>query len=733
MDINSTSAATLLEKVALLEQKIASIENQQNNYWLLSSAFSIFFMQAGFLLLEAGSVMSKNVKSIMMKNLLDTFGGGLAWYICGFYVYMYFADQNAPPFAPIPIVEKSQKDLIYNMFIQSFTFANCASTIASGGSASRMKSMGHLSLVLFLTAWVYPVFAHWLWATNGWLHQLGAIDFAGGSSVHMLGGIAALIGAISVGPRHGRFIKTIQGTLKVREIKGHNAVLIMTGTSILWYGWFSFNGGSSGYDNKYQSILRSTASLNTLIGGCAGGATVHIVNIVKNRNQKIDYSEDDDKRRQVYQPYEFNDLALGILGGLVTVTPCGPFIPVWAATLSSFVGVSFGAWVSEKMVQLGIDDPVDAFATHVPPAIVGILAIGLFATKESLIQYGIPTCIDEANCSYGVLLGGGWQLLGVQCLLLLICIVWSSQSYIFLAIYKRFGNDPENPPCGFKSCLYRFTKQEEKVGLDLSFYDGYAYPEMQVPEDLVLASGVKNVKRIIFPGSLSNRNSSKLEMNGANNSEKKKVDFRDTVLELPRIDLTLGGKYFIRIANSGDVEKIFEIVNASYEVEKDENSEFKFKSMDYFQHTDEVKNIIKNNNGSTLIIAIDTDTLKIVGCIGLTKELVATNNKKKKKKSDKNAMVVKISPFATSVQEQNKGIGKKLIEYAITFCRKDEISILKAWVINWRTDLFEIYKKLGFVATKTTKKYIAKTDDDKIKEGTYLQLFQLNIPAADST
>ena len=125
--------------------------------------------------------------------------------------------------------------------------------------------------------------------------------------------------------------------------------------------------------------------------------------------------------------------------------------------------------------------------------------------------------------------------------------------------------------------------------------------------------------------------------------------------------------------------------------------------------------------------------MKIVGCIGLTKELVATNNKKKKKKSDKNAMVVKISPFATSVQEQNKGIGKKLIEYAITFCRKDEISILKAWVINWRTDLFEIYKKLGFVATKTTKKYIAKTDDDKIKEGTYLQLFQLNIPAADST
>ena len=149
MDINSTSAATLLEKVALLEQKIASIEDQQNNYWLLSSAFSIFFMQAGFLLLEAGSVMSKNVKSIMMKNLLDTFGGGLVWYVCGFYVFMYFADQNAPPFAPIPIVKKSQTDSIYNMFIQSFTFANCASTIASGGSASRMKSMGHLSLVFF--------------------------------------------------------------------------------------------------------------------------------------------------------------------------------------------------------------------------------------------------------------------------------------------------------------------------------------------------------------------------------------------------------------------------------------------------------------------------------------------------------------------------------------------------------------------------------------------------------
>ena len=168
-------------------------------------------------------------------------------------------------------------------------------------------------------------------------------------------------------------------------------------------------------------------------------------------------------------------------------------------------------------------------------------------------MYGLPTCTSDTTCSYGLFLGGGWYLLGVQCLLIVICIAWSMQAYLVLEFYKRFGSNPENPPCGFDSWLYRFTKQEEKLGLDLAFYDGYAYPDQNIPEALILHSDIKNVKRIKLPGGLKNR-AAKAEKNVLS-TENDIIDFRKTVLELPAIDLKLGGKYFIRVANSNDAKK----------------------------------------------------------------------------------------------------------------------------------------------------------------------------------
>ena len=309
-------------------------------------------MQLGFLLLEAGSVMSKNTKSIMLKNLLDTFAGGLVWYLFGFYLFLYFGVPDAPS---IGSVIESRDSSTNALFLQSFAFANCASTIASGGSASRMKISAHVFIVCVLSCWVYPVFAHWLWAESGWLHRLGAIDFAGGTAVHMVGGISALSGSLSVGPRYGRFIQTIQGTWKVREIKGHNAVYIMTGTCILWYGWFSFNGGSLGYLRDFEQSLRARASLNTLIGGCTGGMAVHWSNLWANRDNSPDKNENDSGK--LSKPYEFNNLALGILGGLVAVTPCGPFIPKWAAALTAALGVWFAKWYRTNLFSWALMIP----------------------------------------------------------------------------------------------------------------------------------------------------------------------------------------------------------------------------------------------------------------------------------------------------------------------------------------------------------------------------------------
>ena len=395
-----------------------------------------------------------------------------------------------------------------------------------------MKISAHVFLVCVLSCWVYPVFAHWLWSGSGWLHRLGAIDFAGGTAVHMVGGISALSGSLSVGPRYGRFIQTIQGTWKVREIKGHNAVYIMTGTCILWYGWFSFNGGSLGYQRDFEQALRARASLNTLIGGCTGGMAVHCLNLWSNRDNAPDKNENDSGK--LSKPYEFNNLALGILGGLVAVTPCGPFIPTWAAVLTAALGVCFAQWASYKLIQLGIDDPVDAFPTHVPAAIVGIISIGFFATKESLLQYGIPTCTSNDLCQYGLFNGGGWALLGTQTILSLFTLVWSLQVLFFLEAFKYLTSNPEKSPCRCFGNLYRYSKKEEKMGLDLSFYDGYAYPDQPVPELMISTSSVRDVSRIKIPGSLTQRNGKSAHTNEEN--QKSSVDFTKTVLELPQID-----------------------------------------------------------------------------------------------------------------------------------------------------------------------------------------------------
>ena len=158
-----------------------------------------------------------------------------------------------------------------------------------------------------------------------------------------------------------------------------------------------------------------------------------------------------------------------------------------------------------------------------------------------------------------------------------------------------------------------------------------------------------------------------------------------------------------------------------------EASDFSFKSLDYYQHVDDFKNAIKTHNAMAYFVAIDTDSLEIVGVIGLTME-VSSGSKKKKKKD----LAFRISPFAINVADQNKGIGKKLIEFAATKCKKDGVGTLDAWVINWRTDLFEIYEKLGFTATKVTREYVPNEHDPNIKEGTYLILYQRHVSAEDT-
>jgi len=384
--------------------------------WILLAGILVFFMQAGFAMVEAGFTRAKNVGNIIMKNFMDFSIGSLMFYIVG-YSIMYGGEGAF--FGAFDFFYDKPDDL-HNLFFQT-VFAATAATIVSGAMAERTKFSTYLVFSLIITTIVYPISGHWVWG-GGWLSELGFHDFAGSTVVHSVGGWAALAGAWTIGPRIGKY------NGKANAIPGHNMVLGALGVFILWLGWFGFNPGSqlaiSG-DNAYAVAL---IVITTNLAAAAGAAVTMFVTWFR---------------------YGKPDLSMtlnGALAGLVGITAgCDAVSPEGAIAIGAIAGfvVVFSIEFIDKVLK--IDDPVGAVSVHGVVGAVGTLMVGFFA-KDG-----------------GVFYGGGFSLLGVQALGVLSIGAWSFGLGLIL-----FN--------GLKYTMgLRVSEQEEREGLDIHEHGQSSY------------------------------------------------------------------------------------------------------------------------------------------------------------------------------------------------------------------------------------------------------------------
>ncbi|NRD19311.1 ammonium transporter [Winogradskyella eckloniae] len=404
-----------------IEAAVAAINGDMGMLWMLISAILVFFMQAGFTLVETGMTRSKNAANIAMKNLLDICVGSLTYWLVG-YSLMY-GDTSNGWFFWSGLMQGEGADLLFQTM-----FAATAATIVSGAIAGRTKYSTYAIFSIIMTALIYPIAGGWQWQGSGWLTNLGFIDFAGSSIVHSVGGWAALVAAYMVGPRIGKFVDG-----KVVAIPGHNQILATLGVFILWLGWFGFNGGSQLAWGGADAIGASNVVLVTNLAAAAGGLGALITTWIWYGKPNL--------------PQTLN----GALAGLVSITAgCGNMSAIGAvfAGLIGGVIVVFSIEFIEK--KLKIDDAIGAASVHGVAGAWGTLVIGLWGING---EEGI-----------GLFNGGGFGQLGTQAIGVLAYAVWSVVlSFIILKILKS-------------TMGLRVTKEEETVGLDLSEHGEIAYP-----------------------------------------------------------------------------------------------------------------------------------------------------------------------------------------------------------------------------------------------------------------
>jgi len=401
--------------------------------WMLVAAFLVYFMQAGFAMVEAGFCRAKNATNLMMKNLLDFVMGSLAYFIVGF-ALMYGADAAGIIGTNGWFMGGNYDVTVYRDFMFQVVFAATAATIVSGAVAERLKFSAYLVYSIVLSAVIYPVYGHWVWG-GGWLAQLATPfhDFAGSGVVHALGGFVGLAGALVLGPRFGKYGK--DG--KPRAIPGHSIPLAALGVFILWFGWFGFNAGSSLSGNDLRIAV---IAVNTNMAAAAGSAVALL--ITKLKTGKFDIG-----------------MALnGALAGLVAITaPCA----VVSGGSAIIIGAIAGAIVVASIYtveNLGVDDPVGAFSVHGMNGIWGLLAVGLFADGT----YGDVT---------GLLFGGGTAQFVSQAIGAGVVAVWA-----FLLGFALFK--------GMDLVMgVRVSPEEELRGLDVDEHGSPAYPNFLVVEE----------------------------------------------------------------------------------------------------------------------------------------------------------------------------------------------------------------------------------------------------------
>jgi Amt family ammonium transporter len=429
-----------------------------NTFFLLFAASFVFMMQAGFAMLCAGSIRQKNVKNIMLKNILDACGGALGFWSVGYAFAYGGSSSDTKSFIGnegfFLAGMDTAADLI-SWFFQ-FAFAATAATIVAGTVAERCKMEAYLCYSFFLTGFVYPVIVHSIWSTSGFISAFnddklfgcGMHDFAGSGVVHLTGGITAIIAAIILGPRIGRFYdRDGIAIANPKAFAPHSVALQVLGTFILWVGWYGFNPGSTLFINTSTAAdVTSLAAVNTTIGAASGCLSAMFTDMFMYR------------RKTGETAYDITMVMNGTLTGLVCVTAGCSVMEPWAAFVTGIVGGWVYIFYSNLIVKLKIDDAVDAIPVHFGGGSWGCIALGLFAE---------PTRTAKAFGEHGHY---GWfynfddgNLLGAQICGCLWIIGWVCATMIpFLLLVNLLG-------------WFRVDSIEEEVGLDISHHKGAAY------------------------------------------------------------------------------------------------------------------------------------------------------------------------------------------------------------------------------------------------------------------
>jgi Amt family ammonium transporter len=419
----------------MTEEIMEVLNGQVFGVWFLIGAALVFWMQAGFAMVEAGFTRAKNTGNIIMKNLMDFCIGTCTFILIGFSLLLG-EDMVGLIGKPGFDIFTSYADFDWSNFVFNLVFCATTATIVSGAMAERTKFLSYCIYSGVISALIYPIEAHWIWG-GGWLAQMGFHDFAGSCAIHMVGGISALIGAKILGPRIGKFTKDKSGKItKVNAFPGHNLAIGALGVFILWLGWYGFNGAAATSVEQLGSIFVTTTIAPAI-------ATVTCMIFTWVRYGKPDVS-----------------MCLNAsLAGLVAITaPCDVTDALGAIIIGIVAGllVVFGVWFLDYVLR--VDDPVGAVAVHCLNGIWGTISVGLFATTSAPGN-------DEL---VGLFYGGGFTLLGKQLIGFAAVAAWTvvTITITFLVIRAAVG--------------LRVTEEEEIVGLDAmehglaSAYSGFS-------------------------------------------------------------------------------------------------------------------------------------------------------------------------------------------------------------------------------------------------------------------
>ncbi|WOO39524.1 ammonium transporter [Rubellicoccus peritrichatus] len=414
--------------------------------WLVLAAVLVFFMQAGFAMLESGMTRAKNACNIMMKNILDFSFAALAFWAIG-YAFMYGEMGNTfigwdKGLVFLDTANNGQDNLLSAGWLFQVVFCGTAATIVGGAMAERTKFIGYVIYSIFISALIYPISGHWIWAGDGWLAAMGMRDFAGSTVVHSVGAWAGLAGAIILGARAGKFDK--EG--RPRPIPGHNLPMASLGCFILWFGWFGFNAGST----LAATDGLAHVAVTTLLAAAAGAAAATLTTWWKFGKPDLTMSIN------------------GCLAGLVSITaPCASVSTTSAAIIGAVGGVLvvFSALFIEN--KLKVDDPVGAISVHGVCGAWGTLSIGLFGSSAiDVLYWDSETAIKD-----GLFLGGGMDQLLVQA-----AGVASVFAFTFAAAYILFS-------ALSKTVGIRVKPEDELSGLDIVEHGNEAYADFQVYAD----------------------------------------------------------------------------------------------------------------------------------------------------------------------------------------------------------------------------------------------------------